>query len=32
MIQDIKYISIKEVLSRTLRHPLLNDVTLEATI
>lgn len=32
MITDIKYINIREVLSRLLRHPLLQDLTLEQVI
>lgn len=32
MVQEIKYINIREVLSRVLRHPLLQDVTLEEAI
>ena len=32
MISEISYINIREVLSRVLRHPLLQDVTLEQVI
>ena len=32
MINDVQYISIKEILSRVTRHPLLQDVNLEAAI
>jgi hypothetical protein len=32
MIQHINWINIKEILSRILRHPLLQDVTLEQGI
>ena len=32
MVQEIKYINIREVLSRVLRHPLLQDVNLEQAI
>lgn len=32
MIKEIKYIKLQEVLSRVLRHPLLQDVNLEAAI
>ncbi len=32
MVQELEYINIKEVLSRVLRHPLLQDVDLEAAI
>lgn len=32
MVKEIKYISIKEVLSRILRHPLLQDCNLEQAI
>ena len=32
MIKEYNYINIREVLSRTLRHPLLQDVTLEQAI
>lgn len=32
MIKEIKYVSIKEIVSRVLRHPLLKDFTLEQAI
>ena len=32
MVTEIRYINIREVLSRVLRHPLLQDVTLEQAI
>ena len=32
MIKEISYISIKEILSRLLRHPLLQDITLEQVV
>lgn len=32
MIKEIKYINIKEIVSRVLRHPLLKDFTLEQAI
>ena len=32
MIKEYQYISIKEILSRILRHPLLQDVTLEQAV
>ena len=32
MVKEIKYINIREVLSRVLRHPLLQEVTLEQAI
>lgn len=32
MIKEYQYISIKEILSRVLRHPLLQDVTLEQAV
>lgn len=32
MINDVQYINIKEILSRLLRHPLLQDINLEAVI
>ena len=32
MIKEYNYINIKEILSRLLRHPLLQDVTLEQII
>ena len=32
MISEISYINIREVLNRVLRHPLLQDVTLEQAV
>ena len=32
MVKEYNYISIREVLSRVLRHPLLQDVTLEQAV
>ena len=32
MVNEIKYISLKEILSRVLRHPLLQDVDLDSAI
>ena len=32
MIKEFNFISIKEILSRLLRHPLLQDITLEQVI
>ena len=32
MVREIEYINIRELLSRVLRHPLLQDFTLEQAI